>query len=110
MCSACIVARTAELYAERDHVAVSFRLIAWSERTTRPDAEVVNLRQARHRLIEAVRPHTPTPVGTDPWVLGAEAVRLLGHVRRALPPTSNRRVELERAIELVRRLAWGPED
>jgi hypothetical protein len=74
------------------------------------DAAVVRLRQARHRLIEAVRPQTPAPVGSDPWVLGAEVVRLLSHVRRALPPTSNGRVDLERALELVRQLAWGPDD
>jgi hypothetical protein len=37
-------------------------------------------------------------------------VRLLGHVRSALPRTSTRRVDLERAIELVRQLAWGPQD
>jgi hypothetical protein len=83
---------------------------SWTTRTTRPDAEVVKLRQRQHRLRETVRPREPAPADVDPWALRAEAVRLLGHVRRALPPTSNGRVALERAVELVRQLAWGPED
>ena len=108
-CSPCVVARTAELYAERDHVAVRLRSISWSERTTRPDSEFVNLRQRRHRLIAAVRPQTPAPAGTDPWLLAEQAVRALGRVRSSLPRTSSRVEDLEQAIELVRRLAWGPD-
>jgi hypothetical protein len=98
-----------EAYSERDRSAVRVRLIAWSERTTRADAEVVRLRQVRHRLIVAVRPKTQAPVGVDPWELGAEAVRALGRVRSALPRTSSRIDDLEQAIELVRQLAWGPD-
>jgi len=75
VCAPCVVERVAELYAERDRSAVQVRWVSWG--TSRPDHEVVRLRQQRHRLREAVRPETPAPPGTDPWVLGAEAVRLL---------------------------------
>jgi hypothetical protein len=108
LCAPCVVERVAELYAERDRFAIQIRLAAWSERTRQPDADVVRLRQQRHRLREAVRPREPAWT-TDPWVLGAEAVQLLAHVRRALPSTSTRFDDLERAVELVRRLAWGPD-
>ena len=109
LCAHCVVNRHAEAYAERGRVAVHLRLISWTERTTRPDVEVVRLRQQRHRLTEAVRPATPAPAGTDPWLLAQEAVRALGRVRSALPRTSTRIDDLERAIELVKQLAWGPD-
>jgi hypothetical protein len=109
LCALCVVERVAELYAGRDRSAVRVRWIAWSDRTKRPDAEVVKLRQQRHRLREIVRPRRPAPAGADPWVLGAEAVRLLARTRRALSRTSNRVEDLDRAIELVRQLAWGPD-
>ena len=58
----------------------------------------------------AVRPREPAAVGTDPWALGEEAVAALGRVRSSLPRTSSRVGDLERAVELVRQLAWGPDD
>jgi hypothetical protein len=85
-------------------------MLAWSSRTTRPDVEVVKLRQQRSRLRRIVQPHESAQVGTDPWALGAEAVAALGRVRTALLRTSNRVDDLEPAVELVRRLAWGPDD
>jgi hypothetical protein len=109
LCARCVVERVRENYVERDHAAVSFRFVAWSERTTRADAEAVKLRQQRSRIRAAVRPREPAPVGTDPWALGAEAVQLLGRVRSAIPRTSTRAGDLERAVELVRQLAWGPQ-
>ena len=110
LCAPCVVARTAELYAERDRSAVQVRLIAWSKRTTRPDVEVVKLRQQRSRLRRIVQPHEPAPADVDPWVLAEQAVRALGRVRSSLPRTSSRVEDLEQAIEIVRRLAWGPDD
>jgi hypothetical protein len=99
-----------ELYAERDRSAVQVRWISWSERTTRAGAKAVRLRQQRSRIRAAVRPREPAPVGTDPWLLADKAVRALARVRSALPRTSTRVDDLERAIELVRQLAWGPDD
>jgi hypothetical protein len=111
LCAPCIVERVAANYAERDRSAVQVRRISWSERTTRPDVEVVQLRQQRSRIRAAVRPREPAPgPGTDPWALGAEPVKLLGRVRAGLPRTSSRVEDLEQAVELVRRLAWGPQD
>jgi hypothetical protein len=105
----CVVARTAELNAKRDSSAVQVRWIAWSERTTQPDVEVVKLRQQRSRLRRIVQPHEPAPADVDPWLLAEQAVRALARVRSALPRTSSRVEDLEEAIELVRRLAWGPD-
>jgi hypothetical protein len=102
LCAPCVVARTAELYAERDCVAVSFRLIAWSERTTRVDAEVVKLRQRRHRLREVVRPHALLR-SADPWEICADALHELRRVRT--DPEAR-----EAMAEALRRLAWGPND
>ena len=99
-----------ENYAERDRSAVQLRLVAWSERTTRPDVGVVKLRQQRSRLRRIVQPHEPAPADADPWLLAEQAVRALGRVRSALPRTSSRVADLEQAVEIVRRLAWGPQD
>jgi hypothetical protein len=110
LCAPCVVARATELYAERDRSAVQVRWFAWSERTSQPDVDLVRLRQQRHRLRETVRPREPAPADVDPWVLADQAVRALGRVRSALPRTSARVEDLEQAIELVRRLAWGPDD
>jgi hypothetical protein len=110
LCAPCVVARTAELYAERDHFAVRLRSISWSERTTQPEVEVVRLRQQRSRLRRIVQPDEPAPADVDPWQICAEAVRALGRVRSALPRTSSRIDDLERTVELVRQLAWGPQD
>jgi hypothetical protein len=110
LCTPCVVERVRENYAERDRSAVQLRLVAWSERTTRPDVEVVKLRQQRSRLRRIVQPHEPAPADVDPWLLAEQAVRALARVRSALPRTSSRVEDLEQAIELVRRLAWEPQD
>jgi len=110
LCAPCVVERVAENYAAADRRAVTIRVRSWTTRTTQPDVEVVKLRQQRSRIRAAVRPREPTPgPGTDPWALGAEAVAALGRVRSSLPRTSARVEDLERAIEIVRRLAWGPD-
>jgi hypothetical protein len=100
-CAPCVIERVAELHAERDRSAVRVRWIAWSERTTRPDAEVVKLRQQRHRLREVVRPHEPAR-SADPWEIASEALREL---RRARSDPEAR----EAVAEALRRLAWGPD-
>jgi hypothetical protein len=111
LCSPCVVERVAANYAPVDRRAVSIRVESWSTRTTRPDVDLAQrLRQQRSRLRRIVQPHEPAPVDVDPWVLADQAVRALGRVRSALPRTSARVEDLEQAIELVRRLAWGPDD
>jgi hypothetical protein len=85
-------------------------LIAWTARTTRPDVEVVKLRQQRSRLRRIVQTYEPAPADVDPWLLAEQAVKALARVRSALPRTSSRVEDLERAVELVRQLAWGPDD
>jgi hypothetical protein len=101
-CAPCVVERVAEVYAERDRSAVQVRWIAWSERTTRVDAEVVKLRQRRHRLRETVRPHEPA-WSADPWEIAAAALHELRRVRS--DPEAR-----EAVAEALRRLAWGPDD
>jgi hypothetical protein len=110
LCAPCVVERIAANYAAADHQAVSARLVAWSSRTTRPDVEVVKRRQQRSRLRRIVQPYEPAPADVDPWLLAEQAVKALARVRSALPRTSSRVEDLERAVELVRQLAWGPDD
>ena len=102
LCAPCVVERVAEAYAERDHVAVGFRSLAWSERSTRPDAALVAARQRRHRLREMVRPHEPAQ-SADPWEIAAAALHELRRVRS--DPEAR-----EAVAEALRRLAWGPRD
>jgi hypothetical protein len=109
-CAPCVVERVAANYAAADRRAVNIRVESWSTRTTRPDVEIVRLRQQRSHLRRIVQPHEPAPADVDPWVHAEQAVRALGRVRSALPRTSARVEDLEQAIELVRRLAWGPDD
>jgi hypothetical protein len=110
LCAPCVVERVAANYALSDRQAVSIRVRLWSERTTQTDESVVRLRQQRHRLTTLVRPREPAPAGVDPWLLAEQAVRALGRVRSALPPSSSRVDDLELAAEVIRRLAWGPDD
>jgi hypothetical protein len=74
-----VIERTAELYTDRDHVAAGFRSLAWSERSRQPDADLVKLRQRRHRLREVVRPHAPAR-SADPWEIAADALHDLRRV------------------------------
>ena len=46
------------------------RSLAWVERSRQPDADLVKLRQRRHRLREMVRPREPAR-STDPWEIAA---------------------------------------
>jgi hypothetical protein len=102
MCSACVVARMITLYSERDHVAAGFRSLAWAERSRQPDADLVTLRQRRHRLREQVRPQAPAR-SADPWEICVDA---LHELRRVHSDPDAR----ESVAEALRRLAWGPDD
>jgi hypothetical protein len=102
LCAPCVVERVAEAYAAADRRAVIVRVQSWTTRTTRPDAEVVKLRQRRHRLREMVRPHEPAR-STDPWEIAAAA---LHDLRRVHSDPDAR----EAVSEALRRLAWGPQD
>jgi hypothetical protein len=101
-CAPCVVDALAENYAAADRRAVRVRVRSWSERSTRPAAEVVKLRQRRHRLRETVRPHEP-PRSADPWEIAAAALHELRRVRT--DPEAR-----EVVAEALRRLAWGPDD
>jgi hypothetical protein len=107
VCAPCVVRRQAELYSERDRSAVQVRWISWSERTLRPDVEVVKLRQQRCRLRRIVHPHEAAPADADdPGALAARGLAELRKVR-ASPEA---REHIEAASEVIRRLAFGPDD
>ena len=105
LCAPCVVERVAQAYAA-DRRQVTVRWIAWSQRTTQPDVEVVKLRQQRSRLRRVVQPHEPAPTDVDPWQIAAHALSELRKVRS----TPQTREHLEAASECIRRLAWGPGD
>jgi hypothetical protein len=78
------------------------RSLAWVERSRQPDADLVTLRQRRHRLREMVRPREPAR-SADPWEICVDALHELRRVH--LDPHAR-----EAVSEALRRLAWGPDD
>jgi hypothetical protein len=80
---------------------------------TRPASErpaALAARQREHRLRERMKPKHPLAANADPWLLAASALDKLESVKGSLPPGGHARVDLEEAEELVKQLAWGPED
>jgi hypothetical protein len=99
LCDPCTGAELAERYKERERVESEARIRAWREwdRT----------RQRHHRLMVKLRPtELPSPE-VDPLELGREALQLLGRMHLQGPYQLAVR---EQVGELVRQLAWGPED
>jgi hypothetical protein len=77
-------------------------------RSDMPDA--LAARQREHRLRERMRPKHPLAANADPWLVADEALDCLDRIRPLLAVGGVARGDLELAAELVRRLAWGPED
>jgi hypothetical protein len=78
-----------------------------------PDA--LAARQREHRLRVRVRPKLPVASNADPWLVADEALDALDRLRQAWSRPHRRRdravvEDFELAAELLRRLAWGPED
>lgn len=77
-------------------------------KASKPDTTATE-RQRRHRLREMMRPKVVASGFDDPWELAAEALKSL-HRMRSIRDPSALLAEIEECEELVRRLAWGPED
>jgi hypothetical protein len=116
-CEPCATDRHLEAYRDRDAREIPERRDEWRHRTkdgreTRTPANtriVQRERQRRHRLLEAMRPREPADGWRDPFELGREA---LAHLARLRHPriSSEALAHVLAAEELVRQLAWGPED
>jgi hypothetical protein len=61
-----------------------------------------------HRLRERLRPKEPPSADSDPWEDANEALILMNAVKAGLR-NPNLVAKQEEAMELLRRVAWGPE-
>ena len=112
LCAPCADQRIADRYLERDRPAIVKRQEDWRARS--PKVKLVDTvgareRQRRKRLLTRTRPRDPAPAYSDPLVLADEAVSALGLVRQH-SRTEAAAGAIDRAIEIVRQLAWGPMD
>ena len=105
-CSDCVVDRAATAYAQKDRDQAERRLQRWRQRSTRPDAHLLLLRQHRSRTLARIRPTEPVSV-FDPWGLAIEGLDRCRLIAKSSP---QHRTELEGIAEALRRLAWGPDD
>jgi hypothetical protein len=106
-CSTCVVARASANYAANDRSLRDERSREWRVRTT--DTTAVRwdaLRQQRRRQIRRVRPLRPA-ASLDPWTLAIDALSICRRVAHSRPAS---RSELDEVMEVIRRLAWGPDD
>jgi hypothetical protein len=74
-----------------------------------PDA--LAARQREHRLRERIRPKVPLAANADPWLVADEALDCLDNILTWVSAAGLRSagVEVHKAAELVKQLAWGPE-
>jgi hypothetical protein len=73
-----------------------------------PDA--LSARQRERRLRERIRPKEPAATNADPWQIADEALDLLDTTRLRLVRLKMSIDDIDEVAELLRRLAWGPED
>jgi len=73
-----------------------------------PDA--LSARQREHRLRERIQPKHPLAPNADPWIVADEALDCLEEIRPYLKGMSTPTQRLEQAMELIRQLAFGPEE
>jgi hypothetical protein len=73
-----------------------------------PDA--LAARQREHRLRERIQPKHPLAPNADPWIVADEALDCLEEIRPFLAQLRGPTDRLDQAMELIKRLAWGPEE
>jgi hypothetical protein len=73
-----------------------------------PDA--LAARQREHRLRERIQPKHPLAPNADPWIVADEALDCLEEIRPFLQGMKTPTDRLDQAMELIRQLAWGPEE
>jgi hypothetical protein len=73
-----------------------------------PDA--LAARQREHRLRERIQPKHPLAPNADPWIVADEALDCLEEIRPFLVQLRGPTDRLDQAIELIKQLAFGPEE
>jgi ParB-like chromosome segregation protein Spo0J len=73
-----------------------------------PDA--LAARQREHRLRERIQPKHPLAPNADPWIVADEALDCLEEIRPFLQGMKTPTERLDQAMELIRQLAFGPEE
>jgi ParB-like chromosome segregation protein Spo0J len=73
-----------------------------------PDA--LAARQREHRLRERIQPKHPLAPNADPWIVADEALGCLEEIRPFLVQLRGPTDRLDQAIELIKQLAYGPEE
>jgi len=81
-----------------------------ASRTPSERPEALAARQREHRLRERIRPKVPVASNADPWVIADQALDALDRIRPLHRNQGRALEDLDEAAELLRRLAWGPED
>ncbi len=67
--------------------------------------QAATARARDHRLAERLRPASPLPAGTDPWVVAALILDILDDLHAHALPGRNR-AQVDRARELLKGLMW----
>jgi hypothetical protein len=74
------------------------------------EPEALAARQREHRLRERIQPKHPLAPNADPWIVADEALDCLEEIRPYLQGMKTPTERLDQVIELVKALAWGPEE
>ena len=107
-CASCADNYAVERYWEKDRPIVEARRDDWKARTS--SAAALRERQHKHRLIANTRPRELAHRDADPLELAMECLEHLGRVRQALRSNTVGLGHLDDACELLKMLAWGPQE
>jgi len=80
------------------------------KRSASDEPDALAARQREHRLRERIQPKTPLAPNADPWIVADEALDCLEEIRPFLTQLRGPTDRLDQAMELIRQLAWGPEE
>lgn len=97
LCRACHMEDRRSNYAERDRARIDARRAWWRDR------------QRLHRDRARFRPTEPLSEGDDPFETGREALDEIDRLRDDIG-SADLLARLDNVAELVKQLAWGPEE
>ena len=107
-CRECELDHALERRHKRDTEELRARNAGWERQTSTAVHALENERSNAYRMRKRLKPRTPVRRGTDPWLIGDEAIRILTNLRQRARLAADWKAELDNAMECVRQLAWGP--
>lgn len=108
-CSVCDAEALTERYLASKASEVAQRRRDWAERTQEALRQYWVEKQRNSRLFAKVRPRQAASDFRDPLALGFEVLALLEPLRLRFTTVDGLR-RFEEALELIRQLAWGPDE